>query len=286
MKNFFKVSFIVLIVLAGLGLTCLYIGKHDIAIFNSAGTIGRKEADLIVTCSLLMLIIVIPVFILMGFFAWRYREGNKKARHAPDWEHNYIAEYCWWGVPLIIISILAIITWKSSHELNPFSPLDSPVKPLKIQVVALQWKWLFIYPDQGIATINYCQFPEKTPIDFEITADAPMNSFWIPKLGGMIYAMPAMRTQLHLIANEKGSFRGVSANISGDGFAGMTFTAISTSQEEFDAWVHSSQGVQKQLTAEEYTQLIEPSSYNPRATYVLKQGNLFDQIIMKYMEPQ
>ena len=162
-----------------------------------------------------------------------------KAKHAPDWEHNYIAEYCWWGVPIVIIVILAVTTWKSSHDLNPFKPIESEKKPLAIQVVALHWKWLFIYPEQGIATVNFVQFPEKTPINFEITSDAPMNSFWIPQLGGQIYAMPAMRSKLHLIANEIGSFRGVSANISGKGFAGMTFTAKSSSEEDFDAWVQS-----------------------------------------------
>jgi cytochrome o ubiquinol oxidase subunit 2 len=285
MKKIFKISSFILIVLAGIAVTGLYIGSHDIAVFNPQGVIGKKEIDLIVTCSLLMLIIVIPVFILMAFFAWRYREGNSKAVHAPDWEHNYVAEYCWWGVPLIIIAILAIITWKSSHELNPFRPIDSDVKPLKIQVVALQWKWLFIYPEQHIATINFVQFPEKTPIDFEITADAPMNSFWIPKLGGMIYAMPAMRTQLHLIADEIGSFRGVSANISGEGFAGMSFTAEATSLADFDKWVQSAAQSQKSLNADEYRQLVEPSSYNPIAAYVLGQDDLFDQIIMKYMAP-
>src|ERR1700733_5373485 len=141
MKTIFKVISVILIVLAGIALLGLYIAGHDIPVLNPKGMIGIKEADLIVTCSLLMLIVVIPVFILMAFFAWRYRESNTKAVHAPEWEHNYIAEYCWWGVPLIIIAILAVITWKSSHELNPFRPIESDVKPLKIQVVALQWKW-------------------------------------------------------------------------------------------------------------------------------------------------
>src|SRR5689334_2798222 len=145
MKRVYTVTFTVLLVLAALALGALYIASHDIAVLNPSGMIGVKEKDLIITSSLLMLIVVIPVFILMAFFAWRYRASNDKAVHAPDWEHNYIAEYCWWGVPLIIIAILAVITWKSSHELNPFRPLDSPIKPIKIQVVALQWKWLFIY---------------------------------------------------------------------------------------------------------------------------------------------
>ncbi len=263
----------------------LFISTHDIPVLNAKGMIGIKESDLIITASLLMLVVVIPVFILTWFFAWRYRESNTKAKHAPDWEHNYIAEYCWWGVPFVIIVILAVLTWKSSHELNPFRPIQSTKKPLTIQVIALQWKWLFLYPEQGIATINFVQFPEKTPIAFEITSDAPMNSFWIPQLGGQIYAMPAMRSKLHLIANEVGSFRGVSANISGEGFAGMTFTAQSSTQEDFDAWVSSIQGSTNHLDLNEYNRLVQPSEYVPTSFYILSQKNLFDLSISKYMEP-
>jgi cytochrome o ubiquinol oxidase subunit II len=225
------------------------------------------------------------VFILTIAFAWIYRENNPKSTHAPDWEHNYIAEYCWWGVPIIIIVILAITTWKSSHDLNPFKPLVSDVKPVPIQVVALDWKWLFIYPEQGIATVNFIQFPEKTPINFLITSDAPMNSFWIPQLGGQIYAMPAMRSKLHLIANEVGTFRGVSSNISGKGFAGMTFNAKSCTEEEFTEWVHQVKQSQKHLTLAEYEQLAQPTEYHPVEYYQLVQEDLFDQIMMKYMMP-
>ena len=156
---------------------------------------------------------------------------------------------------------------------------------MKIQVVALQWKWLFIYPEEGIATVNFIQFPVDTPVNFEITADAPMNSFWIPQLGGMIYAMPAMRSKLHLIANEMGDFRGVSANLSGTGFAGMTFVAKSSSQADFEEWVHSVRHSNRTLTSESYNQLAMPSQNNPVASYVLLDNNLFEEILMKYMPP-
>ena len=285
MKKSFKIALIALLLLAAIAVSALYIQNHDIPVLNPKGMIGLKESDLIITASLLMLIVVIPVFILTWFFAWRYRESNIKAKHAPDWEHNYVAEFCWWGIPFVIIVILAVITWRSSHELNPFKPIDTGKKPIAIQVVALQWKWLFLYPEQGIATVNYIQFPEETPVNFEITADAPMNSFWIPQLGGQIYAMPAMRSKLHLIANEKGTFRGVSANISGDGFAGMTFIAKATSQEEFDQWVQSVKQSPMQLNTESYNRLVEPTSYDPASFYQLAQPDLFDQILMKYMKP-
>lgn len=262
-----------------------YMSNHEIAMFASKGMIGIKEGKLIITASWLMLIVVVPVFIFALVFAWRYRARKGKGRHDPDWEHNYIAEYCWWGVPCFIILILAIITWKSSHELSPFKPIESDKPALVVQVVALDWKWLFIYPEQGVAAVNFAQFPEQVPLSFDITADAPMNSFWIPQLGGQIYAMPGMRSKLHLIANEMGTFRGSAANISGEGFAGMVFTAKASTQEEFDLWVKSVRGSGKPLNLETYEQLKKPSSYHPVEYYRLEEKDLFDQILMKYMMP-
>lgn len=282
MKKVFKWVIIALLLIACGALGTVYVLNNDIIVLNSKGMIGLKERELLITASLLMLIVVIPVYILTIAFAWKYREGNEKAKHAPDWEHNYIAEYCWWGIPCIIIIILAVVTYKTTHELNPFRPIPSEKPGKAIQAVALNWKWLFIYPEEGIAAVNYVEFPEKRPIDFEITADAPMNSFWIPQLGGQIYAMPAMRTQLHLIANEVGTFSGRSSNISGKGFAGMLFTAKATTEEGFKSWVASVKKTAKTLTMEGYEQLVQPSEYNPVEFYVLEDKNLFDRIIQKY----
>jgi len=286
MKKTFVTILIILLVLGAGALLALYISTHNIAMLEPKGLISDKERDLIVTCSLLMLIVVIPVLILTFVFAWKYREKNEKSKHTPNWEHNYIAEMCWWGVPFVIIVILAVITYKTSHELNPFKPIVTDKEPVEIQAVALNWKWLFIYPKQGIATINLVQFPEKTPINFEITADAPMNSFWIPQLGGQIYAMPAMRSKLYLLANEQGSYSGRSSNISGKGFAGMVFTAKVTSDEDFNAWVESVRGSGKNLTMEQYSELVEPSEYDPVSYYILPDKDLFNKIIMKYMTPK
>ena len=285
MKKAFKIALFILLFLGVAAVTAFYLRSHSIAVLEPKGMIGEEERDLIITSSLLMMIVVVPVFILTWAFAWIYREGNTKAKHRPDWEHNYIAEYCWWGVPIVIIVVLAILTWRSSHALNPFSPIKSEKNPLTIQVVGLQWKWLFIYPEQGIATLNYVQFPEKVPISFEITSDAPMNSFWIPQLGGQIYAMPAMRSKLHLIANETGNFRGCSANISGTGFAGMRFIARASTQEDFDQWVVSVKQSEKQLNLDIYDQLVQPSEYVSPTSYVLIQEDLFDRVLMKYMHP-
>ncbi len=285
MKKKFKAAFLILIFVAILAISAIYIATHNIAVLDPKGMIGIKERDLIVTAALLMLIVVIPVFVLTLWFSWKYRESNEEARHEPDWEHNYIAEYCWWGVPLVIIVILAVITWRSSHELSPFKPIENGRSPIEIQVVALEWKWLFIYPNEGIAAINYIQFPKNTPLKFEITADAPMNSFWIPQLGGQIYAMPAMRSKLHLIANEEGNYRGVSANISGRGFAGMTFQAVASSDEEYQGWVQQARSASNALNLQEYDRLLLPSVNNPVELFSLADPNLFDQIIMKYMRP-
>lgn len=283
MKKAFKVTIVVLIIIATILITTAYIRSHSIDVLNAKGLIGIKEGDLIVTACLLMLIVVIPVYILTWFFAWRYKESNVKAKHAPDWEHNYIAEYCWWGVPLIIVVILAVMTWRSSHELNPFKPLETDKKPIVIQVVALQWKWLFLYPEQGIASVNVVRFPVKTPVNFQITSDAPMNSFWIPALGGQIYAMPAMLSKLHLIADVAGKYKGVSAQLSGEGFSGMAFTAESSGQEEFDQWVGSVKAAGKELSWNSYKALAQPSSYQPVSEYVLGERDLFERILMQYM---
>ncbi len=274
-----------LLVIAAVVLGTVYVMTNNIPVLEPKGMIGVKERDLIIIASILMLIVMIPVFILTFIFAWKYRENNKRAKYTPDWEHNYLAEFLWWGIPVVIIVILAIFTWYSSHALSPFKPIESDKKPLKIQVISLNWKWLFLYPEQGIATINYIQVPEKTPLNFEITSDAPMNSFWIPQLGGQIYAMPAMTSQLHLIANEIGTYKGVSSNISGKGFAGMRFTVKSTSQSDFDQWVKNVHHSPKRLDFNEYLTLVQPSEYDPVALYVLTQRDLFQRIIKQYSAP-
>lgn len=262
---------------------CLY--AADSAVLNPKGIIGIEERNLIAIATILMLIIVIPVLIMTLVISYRYRASNKEAKYTPYWDHSYLAEAIWWGFPFIIVISLSIITWTSTHKLDPFKPLISDVKPLKIQVVALQWKWLFIYPEQQIASLNFLQFPEKTPLEFDLTSDAPMNSFWIPQLGGQIYAMPGMRTKLHLIADEKGRFRGSSANLSGAGFAGMNFIAEATSPADFDAWVKAVKEKGKELNPTSYNTLVKPSKYDPVLHFQLKDLNLFEQIVMKYMAP-
>lgn len=257
-----------------------------IAMLFPKGIIALEERNLLFVIQAIMLLIIIPVYILTFIFSWRYRAHSKKAKYDPDLVDNRIAEYIWWGIPFILTVVVGVVTWVKTYDLDPYKPIPSSNKPMTIQVVALQWKWLFIYPEEKIATMNFVQFPTQTPLHFEITADAPMNSFWIPHLGGQIYAMPKMKTELNLIADEVGDYRGSSANLSGEGFASMHFIARASSQEEYQQWVKEAKRSPHTLNLEHYTQLAAPSKDNPVEVYQLKDDTLFDQILMKYMHPQ
>lgn len=259
--------------------------REDIAVLFPAGIIALEQRNLLFILQAIMLLVIIPVYILTFIFSWKYRADNTEAKYEPDFVHSNVAEYIWWGIPLFFTLIIAVLTWIKTEELDPYKPLESDKKPLTIQVIALDWKWLFIYPEEKIASLNFLQFPRDVPLHFEITADAPMNSFWIPHLGGQIYAMPAMKTQLNLIANDVGDFRGSSANLSGEGFSGMHFIARASSEEDYHEWIQSVKQSPKALGRDEYNKLATPSQNNPVEIYQLKDDDLFNQILMKYMHP-
>ncbi len=266
----------------------LLLHGKNIALFNSQGLIAQKERNLIITEVAIMLIIVIPVFILTFFTAWKYRAGNSKIQHdyAPDSKHSILFELGWWAFPTLIVLFLGTIMWKATHQLDPYKPLIADSKPLTIQVVALRWKWLFIYPEQNIATVNFIQIPEQTPINFELTADAaPMSSFWIPNLSGQMYAMTGMETQLHLMANRLGEYTGSTAEINGQGFSDMRFVVKSTSKKDFDFWVQTVKQSHPILNHEIYTNLVKLSEGNQVTLYASVEKNLYNQIMMKYMGP-
>lgn len=254
----------------------------DAAVLTPSGIVAEKERHLILFTLALGALIVIPVFVLLFFVAWRYREGNQKARYDPKLQGNNFLEGLWWGVPSVLIVILGVIAWQSSHDLDPYRPLDSNTKPVKVQVVALQWRWLFIYPEEKIASINELYVPVDTPINFEITADAPMNSFWIPRLGGQVYAMSGMSTKLHLEANKEGQYEGSSANISGQGFADMRFMTNVVSASKYKEWIESARGGEG-LDDALYSQIASPSKDHDPRSFMLKSRDLYDTIIMKYM---
>ncbi|MFW9078365.1 ubiquinol oxidase subunit II [Pseudomonas sp. P2757] len=260
----------------------LLLGGCNMTLFNPTGQVGLEQRNLIITATLLMLLVVVPVIVMTFLFAWKYRASNKDAVYTPKWSHSTKIEVAVWTIPVLIIIALGYITYKSTHELDPYRPLESDVKPITIEVVALDWKWLFIYPEQGIATVNKIVFPTNTPVNFKVTSDAVMNSFFIPGLGGQIYAMAGMQTKLHLIANRDAEMDGISANYSGAGFTGMKFKAISTTQEQFDAWVSEVKKAPKQLEKAEYEALSKPSQNNPVELYSSVTPNLFQIIVDKY----
>src|ERR1700739_1369051 len=190
------------------GLVLLLSGCSNLDVLNPKGSVGLAERELIATSVWAMLIVVVPVIALTLLFAWRYRASNRNAEYKPGWVHSTGIEIAIWTIPTLIILFLAVLTWKTTHELDPYKPLESQVKPINVEVVALDWKWLSLYTDLGIAPGNQLAFPVGTPVNFTITSDTVMNSFFIPQLGGQIYAMAGMQTRLHLLAEEPGDYAG------------------------------------------------------------------------------
>lgn len=258
-------------------------GCSEMVLMDPKGPVGESQKSLIITATLLMLLVVIPVIIMTVVFAWKYRASNTKAEYLPDWHHSNKIEAVMWAIPIVIIVILGWITYKSTHELDPYKPLVSDVKPLEIQVVSLDWKWLFIYPEQNIATINEIAFPVGTPLNFRITSDSVMNAFFIPQLGSMIYSMAGMETKLHLNAFEIGSYFGVSGNYSGGGFSGMRFTAHATTPQDFEAWIQKAKASNTPMTPDVYAALAKPSQKNPVQLYSSAPVGMFDNIVHNQM---
>ncbi len=252
------------------------------AVLDPKGIIALSERGLMIHAIEYMLIVAIPVYFLLFFFAWRYRAGNTKAVYWPNWEHSKLEELVWWAIPIEIVLVLGALTWGSTHQLDPRRPLDA-TPPLIIEVVALDWKWLFIYPDQNIATVNYVRVPVDRPVQFKVTADAPMNSFWIPQLGGQIYAMTGMVNSLNLEANQPGQYAGASANYSGMGFADMKFMAEATSESDFESWVRATKQGSTTLNLVEYHALSEPGT-TKSIMFASVTPHLYDSVIGQFMD--
>ncbi len=256
------------------------ITKTDV--FNPAGVVAHQEKDLIIFTTALGMAVVIPVFIMLFAFSWKYREGNTKATYRPNASSNRFLETLWWGIPIAIITVLGVVAVVSSHQLDPRKTVASDQQPIRVQVVTLQWRWLFLYPDYHVASLDKLTFPEKTPVDFELTADAPMSTFWIPKLGGQIYTMPGMSSRLSLMADHTGDFRGTNTNINGTGYASMDFTASAVSNSDFHNWVTAATQAEP-LTTVGYSKLAQPSHDNVVKDFSLPDAGLYDTIIGKYM---
>lgn len=263
-------------------------------VLSPAGDIAAQQRDLLVWSVVLMLIIVIPVMAMIVFFAWKYRESNKETRYEPDWDHSTHLELVIWTAPLLIIICLGAITWSGTHLLDPYRSLDrvnkgqavaAGVEPLQVNVVAMDWKWLFIYPEYGIATVNELAAPVDRPIRFHITSTGVMNSFYIPALAGQIYAMPGMETKLHAVINHPGEYVGFSANYSGDGFSHMRFAFHGLDEAGFDQWVAGVRADSKSLDRETYLELEKPSEKVPVIHYASVDEGLFDAVLNMCVEP-
>lgn len=276
-----------------LSLVSLLAGCNTV-VLNPSGDVAAQQGHLIVVSTVLMLLIIVPVIALTLLFAWRYRASNKNATYKPDWDHSTQLELVIWAAPLLIIIALGAITWISTHTLDPFRPLtrigeDRPVtrdvQPLVVDVVALDWKWLFIYPEQGIATVNEVAAPVDRPIEFHITAQSVMNSFYIPALAGQIYAMPSMETQLHAVINHAGDYEGFSANYSGAGFSHMRFRFHGLAQSDFDAWVQHAKASGEALDRNAYLALEKPSQADPVRYFGTVTPELFGAVVNRCVAP-
>jgi cytochrome o ubiquinol oxidase subunit II len=260
--------------------------NNNIALFHSRGLIAHDERNLMLVTVAIILVVAIPTLITFYFFAWKYRESNTKPQRNTAASSNKMLVPAIWLVPTTLAVILASIMWPATHRLEPRKSLTSNVKPLTIQVVSMRWKWVFIYPAQHIATVNFVQIPENTPVQFELTADeAPMSSFWIPNLSGQLYSMTGHMNQLNIMADTLGDYTGSSAEINGTGFAGMKFTTRVSPKDAFDFWVSEVKLSGNVLNDSEYQRLLKPSQDNPATFYSSADTDLYNKVLMKYMEP-
>ena len=254
-------------------------------ILDPVGPVGHAEKQILINSTAIMLAIIIPTMIATIAFAFWFRRGNTKATYRPDWEYSGAIEMVVWAIPALTIMLLGGIAWIGSHELEPSKPLASRTPPLKVEVVSLDWKWLFIYPDQGVATVNQLVVPVGTPVSFRLTSATVWNSFFVPQMGTMIYTMPRMATRLNLQADKPGVYGGLSSHFSGDGFSGMQFQVQALPPEQFAMWAQGAHASALKLDGAGYAQLSKPSSYVKPMTYGTVAPGLFDAIVANRVPP-
>jgi cytochrome o ubiquinol oxidase subunit 2 len=248
-------------------------------VLDPQGPIASAERLLLINSTAIMLVVVVPVILATLGFAWWYRSSNARASHSPDESFEGRIEFVVWSIPALIVILLGGVIWIGAHQLDPRAPIPADAKPLQVEVVALDWKWLFIYPEQGVAAVNQLVIPAGTPVHFRLTSATVMNSFFVPQLGSQIYTMGGMTTHLNLLADEPGEYPGLSANFSGDGFAEMRFIARAVPTGDFNAWVTQVRGTGSALDDAAYAELVKPSEAVPPTTYRSVEPNLFERII-------
>jgi cytochrome o ubiquinol oxidase subunit II len=254
-------------------------------ILDPRGPIGAADGTILIDSIAIMLAIVVPTIIAIFAFAFWFRASNAKANYMPRWAHSGRIELVVWSIPTLTIILLGGVAWLGAHHLDPGKPIEGSSKTLAIQVVSLDWKWLFIYPDQKIATINTLTVPVGTALQFEITSASVMNAFFIPQLGSMIYTMNGMTSRLNLLADRIGTYRGLSSHFSGDGFSDMSFDVNVVSDSDFAAWSQRAVSSDRTLDVSAYTKLAQPSTKSEREVYRLDDPHLFDAIVTQKLPP-
>ena len=253
-----------------------------IPVLAPSGVVANQQRTLFWFTVGLSALVVIPVFVLLGVFAWRYRAGNRTREYQPEWSENNKLEAIWWGIPIAIIGVLAVVTYITSHSLDPYRPIASSQPPIEVKVVALQWKWLFIYPEYEMASVNDLTIPVDRPVHFSLTADAPMSAFWVPALGSQIYSMNSMSSQLHLMATQQGTYKGYNTNVNGTGYADMVFDVHVVDDAAFKTWTTAAVDSGNHLTRATFDDLSKPSISQPQYFHLHDKG-LYDAIVMQNM---
>jgi len=251
-------------------------------VLDPKGPIALAERNLLFDAFSVMMIVIVPIIVLTLWFAWRYRASNTRAVYTPTWANSVRIDALTWLIPALIVIAVAVLLWRSTHRLDPYRPLESKEPPIDVQVVAQDWKWLFIYPEQGIAVVNQLAFPAGRPVSLRITSDTVMNSFYVPQLAGQIYAMAGMQTRLQMLADQPGTFVGRNSQYSGGGYSQQHFEVKAMSQADFDAWVARAKQGGTRLDAATYPALAARSRANPITYYSTVEPGLFDSIIDKY----
>lgn len=263
----------------GVLLAMLALGGCDMGVLDPKGPIGAAERLILLDSLAIMLVIVIPVIVATAGFAWWFRASNTRAFYWPEWEFSGTLELIVWSIPLLVVIVLGGVAWYGSHALDPYKPLPSKDKPLEVQVVSMDWKWLFIYPDQDVATVNQLYIPTGKPVHFSITSSSVWNAFFVPQLGGMIYSMAGMTTQLHLQADQDGVYRGISGMLSGAKFSDMHFQVHAVQDAAFSKWIETAKSSGDALDRANYAKLVQTSDTAPVMTYKSVDKDLFQSIV-------
>jgi len=278
-----KITRLILFGIVFIGIVLILTGCDKVILFNPKGPVGNTERTLIILSFVLMLIVVIPVFIMAVWFSLKYRATNTRSNYLPKWDYSTAIDWVIWLVPVAIVTVLAYLAWSNTFSLDPYKPIHSDNSTIRIDVVSMDWNWLFIYPDQNIAAVNELVFPSGVPVSFRLTSASVMTSFFIPQLGSQMYAMAGMQTKLHLLANEPGTYTGQNQEFSGEGYADMHFQVTVASSGQFEEWVKKVKQSPNRLDLSRYEKLSKPTKGGLDILFASVSPGLFEHIMGNYM---